>query len=241
MKKSLTCALLAIIALPSMWSCNSDGGELPPAPPVFCPDSNHPHLVDLGLPSGTKWSCCNVNARSPKDFGGFFSWAELEEKENYYFTKYKYWHYNGNVEYCDDLKTTDIASTRYDVARQWMGDNWAMPTEEQMKELCDECTWTWCRVDTINGMQVTGPNGVSLFVPATGFYENTLNRSRNMWGFYWTSTRIQVPRDYQCMEARALCFGTTRIRIDDFHRGNGNAVRAVYNPSPEDLPQRGDR
>ena len=25
-----------------------------------CPDNNHPHMIDLGLPSGTKWACSNV-------------------------------------------------------------------------------------------------------------------------------------------------------------------------------------
>ena len=23
-----------------------------------CPDGNHPHMIDLGLPSKTKWACC---------------------------------------------------------------------------------------------------------------------------------------------------------------------------------------
>ena len=27
-----------------------------------CPDANHPHMIDLGLPSGTKWACCTVGA-----------------------------------------------------------------------------------------------------------------------------------------------------------------------------------
>ena len=26
----------------------------------LCPDNNHPHMIDLGLPSGTKWACCNL-------------------------------------------------------------------------------------------------------------------------------------------------------------------------------------
>ena len=30
-----------------------------------CPDSNHPHMIDLGLSSGTKWSCCNIDATNP--------------------------------------------------------------------------------------------------------------------------------------------------------------------------------
>ena len=41
-----------------------------------CPDNNHPHWIDLGLPSGTQWCCCNGGASSPEDFGGFY---ELEE------------------------------------------------------------------------------------------------------------------------------------------------------------------
>ncbi len=35
----------------------------------FCPDSNHPHIIDLGLPSEVKWSSCNVDASKPEDYG----------------------------------------------------------------------------------------------------------------------------------------------------------------------------
>lgn len=37
-----------------------------------CPDSNHPHVIDLGLASGTKWACCNAGASSPSGYGGYF-------------------------------------------------------------------------------------------------------------------------------------------------------------------------
>ena len=36
----------------------------------YCPDGQHPHLVDLGLPSGTIWSCCNTGASKPEELGG---------------------------------------------------------------------------------------------------------------------------------------------------------------------------
>lgn len=29
---------------------------------LSCPDDHHPHKIDLGMPSGTKWACCNVGA-----------------------------------------------------------------------------------------------------------------------------------------------------------------------------------
>lgn len=38
-----------------------------------CPDENHPHWIDLGLPSGRKWKCCNEGASSPEEFGDYYT------------------------------------------------------------------------------------------------------------------------------------------------------------------------
>ena len=46
-----------------------------------CSDSNHPHAIDLGLPSGTKWACCNVESITPEDYGGYYALGETKEKE----------------------------------------------------------------------------------------------------------------------------------------------------------------
>lgn len=43
-----------------------------------CPDDKHPHAIDLGLPSGTKWACCNVGTTSPDGYGGYYAWGETE-------------------------------------------------------------------------------------------------------------------------------------------------------------------
>ena len=40
-----------------------------------CPDGNHPHMIDLGLPSGTLWSCCNIGATEPEDGGEIYEWG----------------------------------------------------------------------------------------------------------------------------------------------------------------------
>ena len=42
-----------------------------------CPDSNHPHWIDLGLPSGTKWRCCNEGASTPEDYGGYYEFGQV--------------------------------------------------------------------------------------------------------------------------------------------------------------------
>ena len=36
-----------------------------------CPDGKHPHAIDLGLPSGTKWFCRQIIIRKDeeKDYG----------------------------------------------------------------------------------------------------------------------------------------------------------------------------
>ena len=47
-----------------------------------CPDNNHPHAIDLGLPSRTKWACCNVGANTPEGYGDYFAWGETEKKKN---------------------------------------------------------------------------------------------------------------------------------------------------------------
>lgn len=44
-----------------------------------CPDGNHPHAIDLGLPSGIKWACCNVGASSPSGYGDAFTWSNTTD------------------------------------------------------------------------------------------------------------------------------------------------------------------
>lgn len=42
-----------------------------------CPDGMHPHYIDLGLASGTEWSCCNIGASSPAEFGEYYAWTSV--------------------------------------------------------------------------------------------------------------------------------------------------------------------
>ena len=42
-----------------------------------CPDSNHPHWINLGLPSGTQWRCCNEGASTPEAYGGYYTFGQV--------------------------------------------------------------------------------------------------------------------------------------------------------------------
>ena len=43
-----------------------------------CPDDHHPHWIDLGLPSGTLWACCNVGANAIEEYGNYYDFDEAQ-------------------------------------------------------------------------------------------------------------------------------------------------------------------
>ena len=57
--------------------------------------------VDLGLPSGTKWSCCDLGADKPKAGGDLYAWGETETKDKYEWENYI--HCDGTAETCHDI------------------------------------------------------------------------------------------------------------------------------------------
>ena len=36
---------------------------------------NKMELIDLKLPSGTKWAACNIGAEKPTEYGDYFAWG----------------------------------------------------------------------------------------------------------------------------------------------------------------------
>ena len=153
---------------------------------LFCPDGNHPHMIDLGLPSGTKWACCNVGATTPEGYGGYFAWGETEEKDYYWWSTYI--HCDGNYDTCHDLGD-DIAGTQYDVAHVKWGGSWVMPSLDQIKELLNNSTSKWVTENGVNGRRFTGSNGGSIFLPAAGgrWYDDPDDAGFS--GVYWSSTQ----------------------------------------------------
>lgn len=160
-----------------------------------CPDENHPHLIDLGLPSGTRWACCNVGADKPEAYGGYYAWGETDEKETYTFENYA--HCDGSFENYHDLGN-DISGTEHDVAHVKWGGSWVMPSTEQRNELINNCTYEWTTVNNIYGCKLTSKtNGCSIFLPAAGyrsFSDINYNGEGDLYlagefGYYWLSTQ----------------------------------------------------
>jgi len=146
-----------------------------------CPDDNHPHAIDLGLPSGTKWACCNVGADAPQGCGGFYAWGETKEKKDYNWVTYT--HCDGTRATCHDIGK-NIAGTKYDVAHMNWGDSWVMPSSNQISELNKESTCEDAIYYGVRGVRLTGKNGNSIFIPVVGVkeYEDDWGQTENGTG-----------------------------------------------------------
>lgn len=153
---------------------------------LSCPDDHHPHAIDLGLPSGTMWACCNVGANTPTANGGYFAWGETEMKNKYNWSTYNYC--AGTQESCIDLG--DIAGTEYDVAHVQWGGSWQMPSFNQFKELVDNCTYEETTQDRKKGFRFTGMNGGTIFLPAAGIISDEGQGGDGSFGSYWSTSSI---------------------------------------------------
>ncbi len=210
-------------------------------------DSTIPDAIDLGL--SVKWASFNLGAANPEEFGDYYAWGETtpyydvkdplvwkEDKELGYdwgsykwsmdsykmLTKYCYdpsYGYNGFT----DAKT--ILDPEDDAAHVFLGDKWRTPTSTELAELAEQCTWVWTTENGINGQRVTGPNGNSIFLPATGYYygnDSTNDVGAN--GQYWSSSLSSddSPSSYDLY----FYSGSTSIGADQ--RSAGHTIRPIY-------------
>ena len=190
--------------------------------------------VDLGLPNGTLWARCNVGANKPEGYGGYFAWGETEPKDEYtgstykwvyvengkmYYTKYNTNSANGVVDNKTELDPEDDAATVN------MGPEWRMPTRDEITELVENCTWEWTQLNGVNGYQVTGPNGNSIFFPAAG---ESAKYSIGVKGYYWSSSiSFVAPNNYYPSNANNLYFASDLAKLNGSSRIMGATVRAV--------------
>lgn len=152
--------------------------------PSSCPDDHHHHVIDLGLPSGTKWACCNVEASSPGEYGGYYAWGETKTKPVYDWDHYLYLGEVSDV----NIGLLNIAGTSYDVAHIQWGGQWRMPSFRQCVELLENCSVNEFTFQGIEGWQFTGRNGASIFLPKAGYFSDNGNNCVNGTAVYWTST-----------------------------------------------------
>ena len=129
--------------------------------------------VDLGLPSGTKWAYCNVNAKSPDQEGKIFGWGDptgTKLSENSFDYPIK----EPPLNICGDK--------RYDMAMVNMGYPWLLPNKNNFDELEKYCKWEKYTHNGVIGVKIIGPNGKSIFLPTTSHRAlSSFNKEKGNW------------------------------------------------------------
>lgn len=149
---------------------------------------NGHEFIDLGLPSELLWAKTNIGASSSSDYGDYYAWGEVETKSYYSWDTYK-WDYNLSKYNSRDGKTTLDAED--DAATVNWGEGCRMPSRTEFLELYIKCDWSWksnYKGTGVNGYLVTGPNGNSIFLPASGYLDDDNLGYRGSDGLYWSST-----------------------------------------------------
>ncbi|MBQ3324796.1 MAG: hypothetical protein IJT45_02195 [Bacteroidales bacterium] len=206
----------------------------------FCPDGNHPHAIDLGLPSGTKWACCNVGANSPAECGDYFAWGETSPKTAYLTSNYK-WYRGGDPhnisKYChnSDYGTVDNRTElelEDDAAYVNWGPQWHMPSRDQSVELLDNCTSEWTTVNGMSGYLFKSKiSNSAVFFPALGYYTMKGLIGLETDGVYWLNSYNFYNNNYGPVRALGLGFrygemGWLDVIIQSRQCGSG--VRPVH-------------
>ena len=179
--------------------------------------------VDLGL--SVKWAICNVGASAPEYYGDYFAWGEIDPKEVYDWSTYQYCNgssstltkYNTQSGYgtVDEKTQLDLAD---DAARANWGGSWRMPTYDELRELWDECDWTWTTRNGVNGYKVTSKsNGNFIFLPAAGYRNGSslsnASSNSNLWssGIYtripYNAQGLLIVSGYTNVSYTSRCYG----------------------------------
>lgn len=193
------------------------------------PFENGHEYVDLGL--RVKWATMNVGASNPEDYGDYFAWGETEPKDVYDLSTYKWCNgsytsltkYNTSSSYgtMDNKTTLELSD---DVAHVNWGGAWRMPTDAELIELHEQCTWTWTTQNGVNGYKVTSKsNGNSIFLPAAGYRYDSSLYDAGSDGYYWSSS-LYTNSPYFVW---GVGFHSSDVSRGDHWRYNGFPVRPV--------------
>lgn len=190
-------------------------------------ENNHEY-VDLGL--SVKWATCNVGATRAEEYGDYFAWGETQAKSTYNWSTYKWSNdyitrskYNTKMGYgtIDNKTQLDFSD---DAARVNWGGNWRMPTDVEITELYEQCTWTEVALNGVKGYKVTSKiNGKSIFLPAAGWHGGSSFEKVGFGGYYWSSSLCTFNPYF----AWGISFNSYAVGRHIFECHLGQSVRAV--------------
>ncbi len=99
-----------------------------------------------------------------------------------------------------------------------------IPSSAEWEELFDNCKRQW----TGKGFKLTGPNGKSLYLPASGYREwnGTMTYEVGVGGFYWANGTFGTGYAYG-IRFTEYYLDTKSGMTDNYLKSTGGAVRLV--------------
>ena len=183
---------------------------------------NGHEYVDLGL--SVKWATCNVGASKPEDYGNYYAWGETSTKETYDYDNCPTYGLSiSKLQSQGYIDSEGNLTSQYDAATANWGGDWRMPTDDEFGELYRSCTWTWTTQNGVNGYNVKGPSGNSIFLPAAGYRYGSSLYYAGSYGNYWSSTPNESISDY----ADILYFSSDCHGVHYDNRYDSASVRPV--------------
>lgn len=213
-------------------------------------------LVDMGLPSGTKWCAVDIDVTKKHGFAetpftyekSFFSWGNIDGHNPTSNTSFAPWNWGGINSQApwyqgqvygntpgDTLNGNISTTPEYDAANKNLpGGKWKIPTREQYQELIDNCIF----VDAA-GNEITGVNKVITVNGITGIYlQSRINGNRLFFsagGFgngtslsgYGIVLRYWTASYVDAKSSVRLAVTSSFIGFIDTDKNQGLAVRAV--------------
>ena len=185
-----------------------------------------PIAVDLGL--SVLWADRNVGSYAQELAGGYFSWGETGQKD----------------EYTDEtfvgagVGVSEIGGTAYDVATCRWGEGWRLPSREEVNELFDKCDWKWTRKNGVAGYEITATSENKIFIPASGLKLRSKVEDFGQMGYYWTSERgtggNTLGQVYDMYFRQGMKTDESKRPIHTCTPAVGLCVRAVFDKTAND-------
>ena len=157
-------------------------------------------FIDLGL--SVNWANMNLGANDPYKNGSYYAWGETETKTSYNLSNYKY--YTAASEQTKDLGKCINKNDLYDAA-YLIDKNTCIPTITQWEELYNKCKYIEKTVNNIKGLEFTGPNGNSIFIPYTGYISNNTKSYYGTRGYYESADTYST----NVNQNRKVCLNTS--------------------------------
>ncbi|WP_290100383.1 hypothetical protein [uncultured Muribaculum sp.] len=177
--------------------------------------------IDLGL--SVPWADRNISSTMPRNPGSHYSWGD----------NLKWRSERGYYAIFDNIPHNICGNADFDIATIETGGRFRLPTTDEIKELINNCKWTWIDADDesypLSGYDVCGPNGNRIFLPAAGYGRGSVDgesfvEEYDIYGCYWSG---QIDPDNNL--AHCLLLKRNTVVLDSEWRSKGLSIRPVLN------------